>query len=216
MRGHSCPMGEATPAPSPQGRCADAAGPSPEGATGAGRPRMPPQTPQGARPRMPPQTPRGRRRPEPRGARPRMPRASAYGGRPAPRVRRSRSRHGCGAPASTCQVLLLLFSPGDFLGMFCATNSDRKTPGKPLRRRGTFTVSKTPGQLLLFAGIPPSGPPSSSKNVYISKFVAQIEGFRKPDASPSCHTAGRPAPRTALVEEACEQRRSQRRPWHAG
>ena len=145
-----------------------------------------------------------------------MPRASAYGGRPAPRVRRSRSRHGCGAPASTCQVLLLLFSPGDFLSMFCATNSDRKTPGKPPRRRGALAVGKTPGQFLLFAGIPPSGPPSSSKNVYISKFVAQIGGFRKPDANPSFHTAGRPAPRTALVEEACEQRRSQRRPWHAG
>lgn len=180
-----------------------------------------------------------------------MPRASAYGGRPAPRVRRLRSRHGCGAPArgrrwpraygrrpahrarrsqrrhgcgapealsaSTCQVLLILFSPGGgFFGMFCATNSDRKTPGKPLRRRGALAVGKTPGQFLLFAGIPPSGPPSSSKNVYISKFVAQIGGFRKPDASPSCHTVGRPAPRTALVEEACEQRRSQRWPWHAG
>ena len=161
---------------------------------------------------------RRRRRPEPRGARPRTPRASAYGGRPAPRVRRSRSRHGCGAPASTCQVLLILFSPGGggLVGMFCATNSDRKTPGKPLRRRGALAVGKTPGQFLLFAGIPPSGPPSSSKNVYISKFVAQIGGFRKPDASPSCHTVGRPAPRTALVEEACEQRRSQRWPWHAG
>lgn len=134
----------------------------------------------------------------------------------APRVRRSQRRHGCGAPASTCQVLLLLFSPGDFLGMFCATNSDRKTPRKPPWRRGALAVGKTPGQFLLFAGIPPSGPPSSSKNVYISKFVAQIGGFRKPDASPSCHTVGRPAPRTALVEEACEQRRSQRWPWHAG
>ena len=127
---------------------------------------------------------------------------------------------GAAAPetlsASTCQVLLLLFSPGDFLGMFCATNSDRKTPGKPPRRRGALAVGKTPGQFLLVAGIPPSGPPSSSKNVYISKFVAQIGGFRKPDASPSCHTVGRPAPRTALVEEACEQRRSQRWPWHAG
>lgn len=128
---------------------------------------------------------------------------------------------GAAAPealsASTCQVLLILFSPGGgFFGMFCATNSDRKTPGKPLRRRGALAVGKTPGQFLLFAGIPPSGPPSSSKNVYISKFVAQIGGFRKPDANPSFHTAGRPAPRTALVEEACEQRRSQRRPWHAG
>ena len=51
MRGRSCPMGEATPAPSPQGRCADAAGPSPEGATGAAvtvAPRV-----RGARPRPP-------------------------------------------------------------------------------------------------------------------------------------------------------------------
>lgn len=62
---------------------------------------------------------RRRRRPEPRGARPRTPRASAYGGRPAPRVRRSRSRHGCGAPASTCQVLLILFSPGGGASSAC-------------------------------------------------------------------------------------------------
>lgn len=166
MRGHSCPMGEATPAPSPRGRCADAAGPSPEAAA-RGRPRRCPEAPA-----------RGRRG-----------RAPMAGGR----------RHGCGAPASTCQVLLLLFSPGDFLSMFCATNSDRKTPGKPLRRRGALAVGKTPGQFLLFAGIPPSGPPFSSKNVYLSEFVAQIEGFRKPDANPGFHTAGRPAPRTALV-----------------
>lgn len=41
MRGRSCPMGEATPAPSPQGRCADAAGPSPEAPARGRRGRAP-------------------------------------------------------------------------------------------------------------------------------------------------------------------------------